>query len=227
MKTFEQLNDGELVTLTQEQIDEYIKLKKAEQGIKILVMPTYPAIREIPEPETTVYEVAGYSFLTPEPAQEICEIINKHASKQRECTYDWNINRDTYYEKPKSYISMESVSIKKVFSQEKFQEIKDILKSNKLIKDSYEKVKEEYDEENEKASEIIENIYEQIQKAKDRIEIFREYKLRIVDYIKLANGDTNIAWNFFDKAYVVEPSVKNMIMESEEYQDAIKSYINA
>lgn len=227
MKTFEQLNDAELVDLTDEQIADYIKLKKAEQGIKILQQPEAVSLRQIPEANTVVYEVSGRYFLEKEPAEEICEVINKHSHKQRDVTYDYHINSSVKYERPKSYNNLENVSVSKVFSQETFNEIKDILKSNSMIEKSYETVMEEYKAEEEKAAELTESVYEQIQKAKDRIAQFQEYKVRIVDYIKLANGVTDIAWNFFDKAYAVEPSVKGMIMESEEYKSAIASYINA
>lgn len=227
MKNFEQLNDAELVALNDEQISDYIKLKKAEQGIKILQCPEYPTLRALPEADTIVYTVASMSFLDKEPAEEICEIINKHAHKQRDVSYEWGISRDVKYEKPKSYNNLESVSVEKVFSQETYNEIKDVIKSNEMIKKSYESVLKEYKDEEEKATELIDSIYETIQKAKDRIAQFKEYKVRIVDYVKLANGVVDIAWNFFDKAYAVEPSVKNMIMESNEYKEAVASYVNA
>ena len=108
-----------------------------------------------------------------------------------------------------------------------YNAIKDAIQSNKKIEDSYKEIKKAYDDEDEKASEIVETIREAISKARERVRQFQECKIRIVEYIQLANGNRDVAWNFFEKAYVIEPAVKNMILESPEYVNAINSYIKS
>lgn len=227
MKTFEQLNDSELVQLTQDEIDYYVKLKKAETGIRIINLPENPKYQDIPSPDLEMYEVSNYIFKEKEKAEEIANVINKHLSGAFTSSYDYyRSGSDTKY--AKSYDgSLETVNIVRLYSQSMYNSIKDTVSSNKKIKEAYEKIEKEYDDENEKASEIVEKINQSIIEARERIQKFIDYKSRIVDYVKLANGDRDIAWNFFDKAYTVEPSVKNMIMESQEYKSAIDSYINA
>lgn len=225
MKKFEQMNDTELVALTEEEIADIIKLKKAENGVKILVRPIAPKLKETPEQDIIVYTVAGKSFLEKEPAEEICEVLNKHSHKMVSVDYNWKLGSDKKYIKPMSYNNLENVSVEKVYSENKYKEIQDTLDSNNVLEVAYKKLLDEYNSEEEKAKDIVNNVYEEIQKAKDRISHFVELKDRIVDYIKLANGDRDIAWNFFDKAYQVEVSVKNMIMESEEYKNALEAYI--
>lgn len=227
MKTFEQLNDQELTSLTQEQIDFYIKLKKAETGIKIIALPDAPEQREVPAPDLEIFEVSGMSFTDRARAEEIAAAINKHITNALKVTYDYyRAGSDYQYAKPYEG-SLETVEVKRVYSMPVYNSIKDIIASNKKVMDAWKEVERECKEEDEKASEIVDAIYDSIAKARERLEQFRNYKVRIVEYLQLANGDRDIAWNFFDKAYTVEPSVKNMIMESEEYQNAINSYINA
>lgn len=227
MKTFEQLNDGELINLTNEEISHYIKLKKAETGIRIINLPETPTLQPIPEPDLETFEVLGYIFKEKEKAEEIAQTVNKYLSSAFKSDYDyWNGGNNHRYAKPFDG-SLETVNIVRLYSVTVYNSIKDTLASNKKISDAYKKIEQEYKEEEEKSSGIVEDVYESISKARERIQKFIDFKSRIVDYIKLANGDKDIAWNFFDKAYSVEPSVKSMIMESDEYKDAINSYIKS
>jgi len=226
MKAFEHLNDQELVALTQDEINHRVKLKKAETGIKIITPPEMPTYQDIPAPDLELYEAAGYAFTDKAKAEEITSTINKHIVSAMKVDYDWRNSSDYKYAKPYDG-SLETVDIKRVFSQPTYNSIKDVIASNKKVKEAYEKLRKEYDDEDEKSTEIIDGIYDAINTAKVRIDQFRNYKTRIVEYLQLANGDRDIAWNFFDKAYSVEPSVKSMIMESPEYEEALNSYIKA
>lgn len=227
MKSFEHLNDNELTTLSQEEINHYIKLKKAETGIKIITLPEAPSYQDLPPPDLELYEVNGFAFSDKEKAEEIADVLNKHIASSLRVDYDYSRGGSDYkYAKPFDG-SLETIDIRRVYSRPVYNSIRDIIASNKKVKDAWTEIKSEYDSEEEKAGNISEDIYTKIQEARERIEKFKNYKLRIAEYLQLANGDRDIAWNFFDKAYAVEPSVKSMIMESSEYQDAVSSYINA
>lgn len=222
-KVFEQLTDVELLALTQEEIDWYIKLKKAEAGVRILKCPETPEYRSIPERDLTLFDVNGFNFIDKETAEEVANIINSHVTKAFRVDYDWNRGSEFKYAKPYDG-TLVNVQIEKVFTKATYDSIKDILTSNKKIEEAYKKLKNEYDEQEEKSTELIEKVYNAISEARTRKEQSEEYIARIQEYIRLANGDVTIAWNFFDKAYSVDPSVKTKIMESDEYQTAIKGY---
>jgi hypothetical protein len=96
--------------------------------------------------------------------------------------------------------------------------------SNKKIEDAYKDLKNEYDQQEEASSEIVEKIYGAIIGARERKQQYEEYLTRIQEYLRLSNGDTTVAWNFFEKAYTIEPTVKNRILESEEYINAVAGY---
>jgi hypothetical protein len=227
MKTFEQLNDQELLALTDDQIEYYIKLKKAETGIKIISFPETPVYAEIPQPELEMYVVAGRVFNEKEKAEEIASVINKHLGSSFTKEYDYYRSGGNHkYAKPFDG-SLETINIVRLYSMSTYNSIKDTIQSNKKIEDAYKEIKNAYDKEDEKASEIVEMIHSAIAKARECVQLFQNYKVRIVEYLQLANGNRDVAWNFFEKAYVVEPAVKNMILESPEYVNAVNSYIKA
>ena len=222
-KPFEQLTDNELLELTQEQIDWYIKLKKAENGIRIISCPPMPETREIPATDLILFDVCGFNFIDRETAEEVAKFINSKIAKAYSVNYDWSVGGDKKYAKPFTG-NLVDVKLENVFSEMLYNSIKDVMISNEKIMRAYKDLKNEYDDMEEKATEIVEKIYKVINEARARKHQYEEYIIRIQEYLRLANGDTKVAWNFFDKAYEIEPAVKNKIMESEAYQTAVSGY---
>jgi hypothetical protein len=191
MKSFEHLNDQELVSLDQDQINHYIKLKKAETGIKIITLPDASIYQDVPAPDLELYEACGFSFADKTKAQEIADTVNKYISTTLKVDYDWSRGGSDYkYAKPYDG-SLETVEIKRVFSQPVYNSIRDIITSNKKIKDAWDAIKKEYDDEEEKAGEIVESIYDGINEARARLEKFHNYKLRI-DIGQLQCGQSSL-----------------------------------
>lgn len=223
LKIFDQLTDNELLELTQEQIDWYIKLKKAESGIRIITCPTMPETREIPGTDLVLYDVSGFNFIDRETAEEVSKFINSKIAKAYTVDYDWGVGSDKKYAKPFTG-NLVDVKLENVYSETTYNSIKNILISNEKIMRAFKDLKNEYDDMEEKATEIVDKIYNTINEARGRKQQYEEYVIRIQEYLRLANGDTKVAWNFFDKAYEIEPTVKNRIMESEEYNKAVDGY---
>lgn len=224
IKAFEQLTDKELLELTDEQIDWYVKLKKAENGVRILVEPIVPEYQSVPETDMTLYCVSGHCFLDQNVAMEIAKAINAHVVDSFRVDYDYYGSGSEYKYGKHDDTRMEDVEVKRVYQKATYDSINSVLVSNKKIKERYEALLSEYNQENDKSKELIDRIYTTISSARERVEQFSQYKIRIVEYLRLSNGDVDVAWNFFDKAYAIDPQVKSKIMESEEYQEAIKSY---
>lgn len=224
LKQFDQLTDVELIELSNEQIDWYIKLKKAENGVRILAEPTYPTYREVPEPDMTLYCVGQHCFVNQDTAASIAKSINQHVADSFRVDYDYYRGGSQYKYARRDDTRMEDVAIQRVYSKAVYDSIADIIASNKKIEAQYEKLLNEYNEENQKASDLVNHIYDAISAARERLEQFGEYKVRILEYLRLANGNAEVAWNFFDKAYAVDTQVKAKIMESEEYINAVNGY---
>jgi len=225
LKTFETLTDQELLVLTQEQIDWYIKLKKAEAGIRIVLCPETPEYRGIPDRDFTLYDVCGFNFEDRETAEEIASVINSKVTKAFKVEYDYYGGGSEHkYAKPYEG-NLVDVKIETVYKQQTYNGIKDILISNKKIEKAYLELKSEYDEQEEASSEIVEKIYQTISEAKERKEKFENYLIRIQEYLRLSNGDVTVAWNFFEKAYEIDVAMKNSIISNETYLECISGYV--
>lgn len=221
MKALENMTDAELTALTDEEIDDIIKLKKAEAGIKILRLPVYPELRPIPTPDVEVYEVAGYAFTDKEIAQKFANDTNDVIPSAVRVGYDyWHGSSRQEYVTGKE-ASLVQIEVKHVHSSLQYASIKDAVTSNKRVEEAYEKVKKEYDEEEERAKDIASGVFDRVQGARDRINEVAGHVEHIVEYLKLSNGDVEVAWNFLKKAYVIDPEVENQVRASEEYQVAI------
>jgi len=223
LKVFEQLTDNELLSLSQEDIDWYIELKKAETGIKIIKCPETPIYREIPKTDLKLYDVLGLNFESLEDATDIANFVNTKISSAFNIHSDyWNSRSEKYAEPYNGKLA--EVKIESVYKQETYNSIKDVILSNKKIEDSYNELKREYDDEQDKSQEIINNIYNKISDARERRNKFIEYIDRIKDYLRLSNGNEDIAWNFFTKAYEIDVETKNRIIENEEYINCVNGY---
>lgn len=225
LKTFEQLTDNELLALTQDQIDWYIKLKKAEAGVRIVACPETPAYREIPDRDLILYDVCGFNFEDRETAEEVAKLINSKISKAFRVDYDYYKGGGSDYKYAKPYDgNLVDVKLEKVYKNETYNAIRDILISNKKIEDAYRALKNEYDSQEESSAEIVQSIYDAISAARNRKQEFEDALVRIQEYLRLSNGDVVIAWNFYEKAYEITPAIKNRILENEQYLNAVAGY---
>lgn len=224
MRSIENLTDTELLALTDEEVTSHIRLRKAEEGIRILPEPVLPALKEIAGPDIQVFEIAGYAFHEREKAEEIANVINKHVPQSTSIDYDYYRGDGKYRYTKANNTALVSVAVEQVYSPTKYSEIRDAVESNKRIQESYNKVKREYDDETDKAADIVSAIYDRIQGARDMANEVENHKLNIGNYLELAQGDVEVAWNFFKKAYVISPEMENLVRASEEYQVEVNKY---
>lgn len=224
MKSIENLTDAELLALTDEAIAGHIRLRKAEEGIRILPEPICPTLKEINGPDIQVFEIAGYAFHEREKAEEIAAVINKYVPQSTSIDYDYYRGDGKYRYTKANNTNLVHVAVENVYSPAKYAEIRDAVESNKRVKDSFDKTKDEYDTETEKAADIVTAIYDRIQGARDRANELENHKLNIANYLELAQGDVEVAWNFFKKAYVITPEMENLVRSSDAYQAEVAKY---
>lgn len=224
VKPFNQLGDKELIALTEPEIEYYINLKKAETGVKLIAPPEVPTYQTLPEKDFVVYGAAGFYFDTQEAAQAVAFAVNQQASGLYNLSYDYynSDRKDQYASKDESDLA--AVTVTHCYSRATYDRIKHIMASNKRIKEAYETMEQEYKAEVDKSTDLIADIRNAISNAYDRIAKIESYKDYIREYLRLANGNAETAWNFFKKAYTVTPEEENKILESEEYLEALRSY---
>jgi len=146
MKNFNELTKKELAELNEVQIDAYIDVELANQGVRkpINNVVDYPDFvkfsADIPTQDCTVYEVDGYVFPDLESAQKVSELV---ATLQQVSTdYNYNIGSEFRYVK-NAVFQKPTISINKYYSEAKYESIKEQLKQ---IKEQKEKKKNENEE---------------------------------------------------------------------------------
>lgn len=199
MKAFDELTKPELAALSHEDVDKYINYACAEAGIPLLPeLPSKPA-EPIINPDVTLYEIAGHTV----PSMELAELIQ--AAFNRVVVY----NRE--YSKSCGNFYVYSPSEGSWDDPSKIKPVKaisnDLYNLHKKDIEKYKTEKAEYDR--------IEKLFKDIKSKRERTETFHwdayrdavewaytreQIKKQFAEYMKLAENNPEIAWNFLVKA---------------------------
>lgn len=225
MKTIDDYTTDELLKLTDEQIDKLYRLRLAENGIKIPNLPEQPEYEEEEKPDKTVYKVDGIDiyFENKETADEFAEMMTTNMDNLCKLEYTYSVSSEAKYTEKLSedynFRNGVSISAKGVYSKDLYNQIKDVLTRNKEKREEYRGLKSEYDNQNSKASKHREYIMNKIKEAKkkefEKSEMLRTFN----EYLDLADGNNEIAWNFMNKAYELSEEDRAYInKETRNYQ---------
>ena len=213
MKTINELTEQEILNLSDDEIQKMIKLRLAEEGIKIMDLPKKPELFEITQPDTIVYQIAALgesiSFSDINEANSVLDLLLKCSSIGL-VDYDYNKlgSGYKYFEKGKTmrYSSSNGLEMKSVsaYSMKLYAEITDLAVQNKKMQNQVEKEIKEYNEINAQCSDIISEIRERVSDVKDKYDRLNTliFKLKN-DYLPLADNNQEIAMNFLKKAYSI------------------------
>lgn len=216
MKEFNELTHEELISLTNQEIQKYIDLKIAEEGIKFVPEPDYKDI-EIPkfnDPDSQpIYKVRyNVGFFNEKDATTYISLM-----KEAVCVNEKDLHGEKYH----VYSEIDGwekgrgqVEIVKASSNHKLKEYEE---ANALILEEKERLKNDVVEYNNFLSatkEIRSSINEKIQEAikfQKRIDLAKQAWER---YVKLADGNDKIASRFFNNAYKEEPEIIEKLFPS-------------
>ncbi len=192
---FAELTNEQIAALTDEQINARIDFICAQAGVPIfLERPTPPKTALLKD--HTVCRVAGFNFASRADAEAVRSLIqNTPRLKQ---AYDRKTYRHLDYMEPDD--GAVAIEDGLYFSPETFAKHQIEIGTLDRQKADYEKAAEKYDSaigEREKiAARVWNDIYEARQQVTERNRI-----LNVFDrYVKLAEGDRRMAWNFLKAA---------------------------
>ena len=200
------LSDAEILALTDEQVEKIIKLKMAEDGVKIIAKPEDPEYHQIPDGNEVLFRVKGVEALFSDRviATQVLELLQQNRSCLKETSYSYDYNykfqKDyglDYYSKPEPMGIIEE----RLYSKDLLASVKQDIQANEDIKQRYNARKEEYESSNEGAErikdEVWEKVYEIRRKQADKESAF----VRFQEYLALAENDKVQALAFYKKAY--------------------------
>jgi hypothetical protein len=192
MKRFNELTDLEKIGLTEVEIEQYTKVECAYRGI-IIPVPPKEKPKTVFEPSAKFF-AASYSgpyFSCIEDAEDYNDTMKKSFSGN---TIAGDYNKP-YYAKPADKSG--EVSTKLLYTQEEAKELEEVFKYNKQLDLEW----KGYHEAVKGFNDVHREIYDEILDLKYKKERGEYYAKVFQDYIDLANGDNNIGFTFFEKAY--------------------------
>ena len=220
MKPFDQLTETELIALTEEELNRYIDLKCAEEGVKLL--PT-----EAPKPpkmdpcaaDAIVYTVGSFSFFDRKDAERIVAQLAKCSLAKTEYLrngYKTDYNRQTAvpeYELP-------TVSEKSYHSPEHAARHAQAIALYNEQKEAYEKANREYTELTQQRAKIAQEYLDAIREARTtsnkRATLMKEYER----YMQLAEQNKGVALRFLRLAHTDAPEVLFELYANDELLQA-------
>ncbi len=213
----QELTEAEILALTSDQIDQMVKLRMAQEGIKFIPNPNVPIYEEVQEPDITVYEIQQNSntlrFLDKCEVELLFEMLTKTTSM---CDIDYNYDSGYVYFMQRSSERIDvKMETKKVYSIDLYNKVKNVMRDNKKLKKQYEELFNEHIENLNQAQKIREEIstrhYEVIVKYDYLNNLCKKMKF---DYLPLADGNEDVAFNFLKKAYSMDAEQEKYVLEN-------------
>ncbi len=223
MKKINELTEREIYALTDEEIDIMIRIRKAEEGIKLITRPKEPLYFKITPPDMTVYsckllEQQKISFSDLNDLNNVISCIRKIDYIYR-VDYDYNkTSSDVKFASTKlsSYYPNDDlfkVTSESVYSMELYNQVVDLVKQNKQFKEAYDKELKEYQDAirdskwvEDEINDIVTGVREKMWKLEGLCRKFR------CDYLPIAEGNETIAMGFLDKAYSLTDEQKEYVL---------------
>lgn len=209
MRKFSELSELEIRDLTDEQVEQFIKIEFAENGIKFLERPKEPEYLKCPSNKITHYVVGCLRFKNRDEA----DVISAHL-KECNSLVDYTYKGDIKVEQPLGDCTI-SIHEDVVNSLENVEEIKRICSSNEGLKKKYEVLVQEYESNDEKACPIKNKIYSKVNSIRTKYNYLnRLTSIFESEYIPIADGDIEKAMAFFKKAYDINEESEKYILHN-------------
>lgn len=223
MKKINEMTEQEILALSEQDIQNMIKFRMMEEGIKVIDKPKKPELFEIEPADQKVYVIPvldGYAFTDFAEAQKVADAL-REAKSFRKVDYDWNKlgSNFKYLEKKDRYTYNNegdfSISEISVYSSKLYANIVDFAAQNKAMEKQVEKDMAEYDNAYAAASDITLEIRSRISEVREKHErLERLMRSFANDYYPLSDNNEGMAMKFMSKAYTLTDKEEKYILEN-------------
>lgn len=226
MKKINEMTEQEILALSENDIQNMIKFRMMEEGIKVIDKPKKPELFEIEPADQKVYVIPvldGYAFTDFAEAQKVADAL-REAKSFRKIDYDWNKlgSNFKYLEKKDRYTYNNegdfSISEISVYSSKLYANIVDFASQNKAMQKQVEKDMAEYDNAYTAASDITLEIRSRISEVREKHERLERLMHSFAnDYYPLSGNNEEMAMKFMSKAFTLTDDEEKYILE--HYKD--------
>lgn len=226
MKKINEMTEQEIFALSETDIQNMIKFRMMEEGIKVIDKPKKPELFEIEPADQKVYVIPvldGYAFTDFAEAQKVADAL-REAKSFRKVDYDWSKlgSNFKYLEKKDRYTYNNegdfSISEISVYSSKLYANIVDFASQNKAMQKQVEKDMAEYDNAYTAASDITLEIRSRISEVREKHERLERLMHSFAnDYYPLSGNNEEMAMKFMSKAFTLTGDEEKYILE--HYKD--------
>lgn len=223
MKKINEMTEQEILALSDQDVQNMIKFRMMEEGIKIIDKPKKPELFEIDPADQKIYVIPildGYAFIDFAEAQKVAEALQK-AKSFRKVTCDWNKlgSNFKYLEKKDRYTFNDTgdfgVSEIRVYSNELYANIVDFAVQNKAMIGQVEKDEKAYNEAYAAASDITIEIRKRVTDVREKVARLELLTQKFADdYYPLSDNNEKMAIKFMSKAYSLSEDEEKYILEN-------------
>ena len=223
MKKINEMTEQEILALSEQNIQNMIKFRMMEEGIKVIDKPKKPELFEIEPADQKVYTIPvldGYAFTDFAEAQKVADAL-REAKSFRKVDYDWNKlgSNFKYLEKKDRYTYNNegdfSISEISVYSSKLYANIVDFAAQNKAMEKQVEKDMAEYDNAYTAASDITLEIRSRISEVREKHERLERLMHSFAnDYYPLSGNNEKMAMKFMSKAFTLTGEEEKYILEN-------------
>lgn len=223
MKKINEMTEQEILALSEQDIQNMIKFRMMEEGIKIIDKPKKPELFEIEPADKKVYIIPilnGYAFTDFAEAQKVSDAL-QNAKSFKKIEYDWNkLGSDYQYLEKKdrysySYPNDFGVNEIYVYSNELYASIVDFAAQNKAMNKQVEKDMKAYDDAYAAASDITLEIRGRVTEVREKYERLERLTHSFAnDYYPLSDNNEEMAMKFMSKAFTLTDDEEKYILEN-------------
>lgn len=227
MKKIDEMTHEELISVTNKQIDQLVKLEAAEQGIKILPKPSpVEVFLDTPKKHAEAWtcKATNYWFLDLDVLRKfICFMRENsdHVARQKD---QWDAKSEFLVRgvREGEYQNDLEINHSVFYWDEQYHSTVKSIEEKKRLEKEHSDLMEEYENSWKNLNSIRDQIEGIVQEALELESRCLSYIARLDEYLEIAEGNKEQAWKFFVKAYGDEIDLDPLSYVSQRLQDHLE-----
>jgi hypothetical protein len=201
MRRIHDLNDDEVLALTDTQVDRFVDIECAVAGVPLL--PDYPGLKpvlESPPTDQVLYSVVGVSDYFEDKATADALAAALVGARRLDTTMKGGIRVASAVP---SYRAEDLGAIRtiEVVSMAAYDMHREAIESNAQTTRTWEAAKREYDAALSDRNQAAEDVYARVAEARDTLAMVQRLERALAEYTALAEGNGEMALRFLHNAY--------------------------
>jgi glycerol-3-phosphate cytidylyltransferase-like family protein len=197
LRRFKDLSKKEIRNLTYEEVDKFIDLECAFQGLPLIPeKPEEPTPPEMKDVEENIYCIGyDWKFKNKEDAEEVLELLKSKELVKISANYQYNYQR--YYLSLDEY-STPKITIEKALSNVNYEKYENTLEKYTQENKTYQTVIDKIKEIKKERQEIHNKIMNEFKAGIQEKQKLQQFELDLKRYLVLADNNKKIALKFLE-----------------------------